>query len=175
MLNNIKPELVELNDMVGMKSLKETIFYQIMYFIQSCIYGERLQTHGHLRTAWNGETEIAKIIGRMYSNMGILKRERSKGFAKRSGRRVFGSNRDKTKQVTDCLGCLFIDEVYSLSSPDKKSGHFFQGVYRHLVRGVERTQRRFDGYYGYEEEIKTCFFKANDGLEGLYGGLSENG
>jgi Holliday junction resolvasome RuvABC ATP-dependent DNA helicase subunit len=28
MLNNIKPELVELNDMVGMKSLKETIFYQ---------------------------------------------------------------------------------------------------------------------------------------------------
>jgi hypothetical protein len=65
----------------------------------------------------------------MYSNMGILKRERSKGFAKRSGRRVFGSNRDKTKQViTDCLGCLFIDEVYSLSSPDKKSGHFSKGV-----------------------------------------------
>jgi Holliday junction resolvasome RuvABC ATP-dependent DNA helicase subunit len=39
MLNNIKPELVELNDMVGMKSLKETIFYQIMYFIQSLHIG----------------------------------------------------------------------------------------------------------------------------------------
>jgi hypothetical protein len=65
----------------------------------------------------------------MYSNMGILKRERSKGFAKRSGRRVFGSNRDKTKQViTDCLGCLFIDEVYSLSSPDKIQDIFSRSV-----------------------------------------------
>jgi hypothetical protein len=74
MLNNI--ELVELNDMVGMKSKKQ--FFT--RYLSSPAYrgGERLQTHGHLRTAWNGETEIAKIIGRMYSNMGILKRERSK-------------------------------------------------------------------------------------------------
>jgi hypothetical protein len=106
----------------------------------------------------------------MYSNMGILKRERSKGFAKRSGRRVFGSNRDKTKQViTDCLGCLFIDEVYSLSSPDKKSGHFSKECIDILCEAL--SEHRDDLMVimcGYEEEIKTCFFKANDGLESRF-------
>jgi hypothetical protein len=63
-----------------------------MYFIQSLHIGaesdyKHTVIYGPPGT---GKTEIAKIIGRMYSNMGILKRERSKGFAKRSGRRYLG-------------------------------------------------------------------------------------
>jgi hypothetical protein len=70
-----------------------------MYFIQSLHIGaesdyKHTVIYGPPGT---GKTEIAKIIGRMYSNMGILKRERSKGFAKRSGRRYLGQTAIKNK------------------------------------------------------------------------------
>lgn len=174
MLNNIKCELTELNNMIGMDSLKETIFYQIMYFIQSLhIGGESDYKHTVIYgPPGTGKTEIAKIIGRLYSKMGILKN----GIFKKVSRNdlvagYLGQTAIKTKQViTECLGgCLFIDEVYSLSTPDKNQDIFSKECIDILCEAL--SEHRDDLMViiaGYEEEIKNCFFKANDGLESRF-------
>ena len=69
-----------------------------------------------------GKTEIAKIIGKIYCKMGILK----KGTFKKVTRSdliagYLGQTALKTKDViNECLdGVLFIDEAYSLGNIEK--------------------------------------------------------
>ena len=84
-LHKIKNDLVELNNMIGMKNLKENIVDQLLYYLQnlhvpSATYsnsgtsnsGDFLHTviYGSPGT---GKTEVAKIIGRIYSNLGVIK------------------------------------------------------------------------------------------------------
>ncbi len=75
-LHFIKPYLIDLNNMIGMKELKTNIVDQIIYYLQqfhtkggndfmhTVIYGP----------PGTGKTEIAKIIGRIFSKLGILKK-----------------------------------------------------------------------------------------------------
>ena len=82
---NIKTELEELTSMVGMENLKSSILSQLLYFLQefhitkqSNPLNENIIVHEFKHTViygppGTGKTEIAKIIGRMYSKIGILK------------------------------------------------------------------------------------------------------
>jgi SpoVK/Ycf46/Vps4 family AAA+-type ATPase len=157
-----------------MKSLKETIFYQIMYFVQSLHTGSE-SDYKHTviyGPPGTGKTEIAKIIGRLYSKMGILK----KGTFKKVSRNdliagYLGQTAIKTRQVIDeCLGgCLFIDEAYSLSSTDKTQDIFSKECIDILCEAL--SEHRDDLMViiaGYENEIKNCFFNANEGLESRF-------
>ena len=65
----ILPELQLLNDMIGMDNLKETIFYQIIYYLQ------HLDDHNHdmlhtviQGTPGMGKTELAKILAKIYNH-----------------------------------------------------------------------------------------------------------
>jgi hypothetical protein len=82
-LHRIKNDLIELNNMIGMKYLKENIVDQLLYYLQnlhlpvfsdskSVKSGDFLHTviYGSPGT---GKTEVAKIIGRIYSNIGVIK------------------------------------------------------------------------------------------------------
>jgi hypothetical protein len=86
-LHRIKNDLVELNNMIGMKYLKENIVDQLLYYLQnlhlpvfpnnkSVKSGDFLHTviYGSPGT---GKTEVAKIIGRIYSNIGVIKSKHS--------------------------------------------------------------------------------------------------
>ena len=71
-----------------------------------------------------GKTEVAKIIGRMYSKIGILKKNIFKKVTRTdlvAG--YLGQTAIKTsKVITDCIGgCLFIDEAYALADNDSYS------------------------------------------------------
>jgi hypothetical protein len=79
-----------------------------------------------------------------------------------------GQTAIKQKVITDCLGCLFIDEVYSLSSPDKNQDIFSKECIDILCEALSEHRDDLMVIMGYEEEIKTCFFKANDGLESRF-------
>jgi hypothetical protein len=57
--------------------------------------------------------------------------------------------------------------VYSLL-PDKKSGHFSKECIDILCEALSEHRDDLMVMQGYEEEIKTCFFKANDGLESRF-------
>jgi Holliday junction resolvasome RuvABC ATP-dependent DNA helicase subunit len=66
-----------------------------------------------------GKTEIAKIIGTMYSKIGILKNNVFKKVTRNDMVAGYlGQTAIKTKKVIDeCLGgVLFIDEAYSLAN-----------------------------------------------------------
>jgi len=86
-LHKIRNDLVDLNNMIGMKNLKENIVDQLLYYLQnlhipsvphssgigsSSSGGDFLHTviYGSPGT---GKTEVAKIIARIYSNLGVIK------------------------------------------------------------------------------------------------------
>ena len=80
-IHNIKDKLIELNNMIGMEQLKTNIVDQILYFIQDL---HAVQTKNNTNNDFmhtviygppgTGKTEIAKIMGSIYSKLGILKR-----------------------------------------------------------------------------------------------------
>jgi DNA replication protein DnaC len=76
-LHSIKNELIKLNNMIGMEDIKKSVLNQLIYFMQKlhlsnneCIDYKHTVIYGPPGT---GKTEIAEIIGKMYSKIGILK------------------------------------------------------------------------------------------------------
>jgi hypothetical protein len=91
-LHKIRNDLIDLNNMIGMKNLKENIVDQLLYYLQNLHIPSARQTIGtgsgsvsgssgggdFLHTViygspGTGKTEVAKIIGRIYSNLGVIK------------------------------------------------------------------------------------------------------
>ena len=73
-LNRIKEELQQLNSMIGLEDFKGQILNQLLYFIQNLHIGiESDYMHSVLYgPPGTGKTEIATILGKMYSKIGIL-------------------------------------------------------------------------------------------------------
>ena len=70
-IHAIKGDLMELNNMIGMERLKESVLDQILYFIQKFNHKDYMHTviYGSPGT---GKTEIARIMGKIFSNIGCL-------------------------------------------------------------------------------------------------------
>lgn len=76
-LHKIKPSLVDLQSMVGMKTIKENIVDQILYFIQD-LHMISPNNSDYMHTViygppGTGKTEVAKLIGKIFSTLGVLK------------------------------------------------------------------------------------------------------
>ena len=128
-LHKIKTPLTELNNMIGMKDLKENIVDQIIFYIQnlhtlkSDIKGNDFMHTVIYGPPGTGKTEIAKIIGSIFSKMGVL----TKGTFRKVTRAdliagYLGQTALKTRDVVkDCLGgVLFIDEAYALGNEENR-------------------------------------------------------
>ena len=173
-LNQIKPELEELNNMIGMDELKSSIIDQLFYFLQdlhlSNLGGDFKHTviYGPPGT---GKTEIAKIIGRMFSKIGILKKNIFKKVVRSdlvAG--YLGQTAIKTRKIIDeCLGgVLFIDEAYSLSL-NKELDSYSQECIDTLCEALsDHKDNLMVIVAGYEDEMKNSFFKSNKGLESRF-------
>ena len=86
-LHKIAVELNLLNAMIGMDILKQSIINQLMYFIQNLHVGENVSDFKHTVISGppgTGKTEVARIIGQMYSKLGILKKNIFKKYTSRS-------------------------------------------------------------------------------------------
>jgi len=110
-----------LDAMVGLKKFKEEILNQLLYFAQNLHVGKHSDfMHTVLcGPPGTGKTEVAMILGKMYSKLGILKNQVFKKVCRNdlvAG--YLGQTALKTKKVIDeCLGgCLFIDEAYALAN-----------------------------------------------------------
>ena len=178
-LHEIKEPLIELNNMIGMKQLKKNILDQIIYFIQELnksnnsnnIYeGDFMHTviYGPPGT---GKTEIAKILGRIFSKMNIL----SKGTFKKVTRSdliagYLGQTAIKTKEVIkECLGgVLFIDEAYSLGTKEKKDSYSKECIDTLCEALSDYKDNLIVIIAGYENELEECFFNYNQGLKSRF-------
>jgi SpoVK/Ycf46/Vps4 family AAA+-type ATPase len=174
-LHSIKEPLTALNNMIGMKQLKNNIVDQILYFVQQLhknknASGEFLHTviYGPPGT---GKTEIAKLMGQIYSKIGIL----SKGTFKKVTRSdliagYLGQTALKTRDVIkDALGgVLFIDEAYALGNPEKKDSFAKECIDTLCEALSDNKENLMVIIAGYEQELKESFFSFNQGLESRF-------
>jgi len=169
----ITPSLLELENMIGMESLKETVFYQIIYYLQGL--HDKNKNEEYLHTVIYGppgcgKTTVAKILGKIYTDLNILSGEGEFKVAYRedliSG--YVGQTAIKTKKILQsCLGgVLFIDEVYSMSSgTDEKESFSKEAIDTINAFLSEHKNDMCCIIAGYEEEVNKCFFSLNRGLE----------
>jgi SpoVK/Ycf46/Vps4 family AAA+-type ATPase len=165
-------ELRTLNDMIGMNQLKESIVYQILYFIQNfhSVANDYMHTviYGPPGT---GKTEISKIIGSIYSKLGVLKKNIFKKVVRdQLVAGYLGQTAIKTKDVIQsCIGgVLFIDEAYSLGSNDKVDSYAKECIDTLCDALSEHKHELMVIIAGYEKELNECFFSHNKGLESRF-------
>jgi hypothetical protein len=174
LLHNIHNELVEINNMVGINTFKESIISQLLYFIQELhINKEHDFKHMVIYGApGTGKTQIAKLIGTMFSKLGILKKNifkkvtRTDLIAGYLGQTAIKTN----KVIQECLGgCLFIDEVYSLGTGDLGNNSFSKECIDTLCEALSNHKEELMVIVaGYKEDVNEYFFKANQGLDSRF-------
>ena len=169
-IHNIKEPLLELKNMIGMKKLKNSIVDQILYFIQE-FHKLSKSSNDFMHTViygppGTGKTETAKIIGKIFSKLGIL----SKNYFKKVTRAdliagYLGQTALKTRDVIkeSIGGVLFIDEAYALGNPEKRDS-FAKECIDTLCEGLSDHKNDLMVIIaGYEDELKNCFFSYKQG------------
>lgn len=170
----VETELKQLNTMIGMGSLKSAVLDQLVYFMQDLHITRGASDFKHTvlyGPPGTGKTEIAKIIGTMYSKLGILKNNVFKKVTRNdlvAG--YLGQTAIKTRKVIDeCLGgVLFIDEAYALAN------HYDDDIYSKecidtLCEALSDHKNDLMVIIaGYEEDLNASFFKANKGMESRF-------
>jgi hypothetical protein len=178
-LHNIREELEQLNAMIGMEKVKKAILQQMIYFIQQLHFPIEETTvalslsldYKHTILSGppgTGKTEMAKIIGKMYSKLGILKNNVFKKVTRNdlvAG--YLGQTAIKTKKVIEeCLGgVLFLDEAYSLGLDDAFSKECVDTLCEAM------SDHRDDLMViiaGYEKELNETFFQINTGMQSRF-------
>jgi Holliday junction resolvasome RuvABC ATP-dependent DNA helicase subunit len=171
-LHKIKEPLTELNNMIGMKELKTNIVEQIIYFIQEL----HSNSHDFMHTViygppGTGKTEIAKILGKIFSKIGLLSKDSFKKVTRSDLIAGYvGQTALKTRDVIkDSLGgVLFIDEAYSLGNSEKKDS-FSKECIDTLCEALSNHKEDLMVIIaGYENELNECFFNYNRGLESRF-------
>lgn len=168
-LNKLVGPLTDLNNMIGMETVKQDIVDYILFRIQNLDSTNQDMMHTIIQGPPGvGKTEVAKIIGKIYLAMGILKNEK---FVK--ARRsdliagYLGQTAKATQKIIDSAigGVLFIDEVYSLGNVEKRDSFSKECIDTINENLTEKKTDFICIIAGYKDEIDSCFFSYNSGLE----------
>lgn len=176
-LHRISTPIRELNNMIGLDKLKESIVDQILYFAQNLHKSPNgKETMDYMHTVLygppgTGKTEVAIILGRIYCGLGILK----KGHFNKVTRSdlvagYLGQTAIKTKKViTNALdGVLFIDEAYSLGNAEKRDSFAQECIDTICESASVYKDKLVIIIAGYEKELKKRFFAWNMGLDSRF-------
>lgn len=172
------PALTELNQMVGMKSLKRQIIDLVLFYLSGLneVYdedGNRDEEGELLHTVLCGspgcgKTSTAHILAKIYAGLGYLSSDKVT-IIKRTDLvgKYIGHTEDKTMKVLEAAkgGVIFLDEAYSMGNGEKTES-FSKTALDTINQFL--TENKKDVIFmiaGYEEELEKCFFGVNPGLK----------
>ena len=170
-LHSIKNPLISLNKMIGMKKLKNSVVDQIIYFMQGLDKKNDFMHTVIYGPPGTGKTEIAELLGKIFSLLGILKRNIFKKVTRSdliAG--YLGQTAIKTREVVEeCLGgVLFIDEAYALGNVEKRDS-FAKECIDTLCESLSAYKNSLMVIIaGYEDDLNKCFFSYNQGLNSRF-------
>jgi len=168
-LHKIKPHLEELNAFIGLEELKENLLDQLIYFIHE-------KDDDYLHTVLygppgTGKTEVAKILGKIYTKLGIL----NKGTFVKVTRSDFvagylGQTALKTRKLIEenLGGVIFIDEAYAMGNQEKRDIFSKEALDTLCELLSDHKKELMVIIAGYKEELDKCFFSYNPGLESRF-------
>jgi SpoVK/Ycf46/Vps4 family AAA+-type ATPase len=148
---------------------------QLIYFIQK-LHINADATGDFMHTVvygppGTGKTEVAKLMGKIYSKLGILS---SGTFLKVTRSDLIagylGQTAIKTADVIKKAlgGVLFIDEAYALGNSEKKDSFSKECIDTLCEALSDHKNNLMVIIAGYETELKECFFNYNMGLESRF-------
>lgn len=167
-LRAIRNELESLTKLVGLESIKKSIFEQLLFYLQNLHLGSDMYMNTVIYGPPGvGKTTVAKLLGAMFSKLGILSDE---GLFEEARRDTFvgqfvGETAVKTQEfLEDCLGgVVFVDEVYSLGQ-DGKDGFSKEAIDTINLFLSENKDDFMMIVAGYKDEVEQNFFRYNQGL-----------
>jgi SpoVK/Ycf46/Vps4 family AAA+-type ATPase len=188
-LHRISGPLRKLDAMVGMDALKERVVDQIIYFLQDLhlpplALADKKEKEKEKSGAFNdymhtviygppgtGKTEVAQLIGSIFSRMGVLRKSKFKKVTRSdliAG--YLGQTAIKTADVIkECLGgVLFIDEAYALGNSDKRDSFSKECIDTLCEALSDHKSDLMVIIAGYEKDLNECFFSANPGLNSRF-------
>jgi hypothetical protein len=187
LLCSLVEPLTKLKNMIGMKSVKESMINQIIFFLQGfnqkgkcnecmdCVCGlscTKNLNNDMLHTVITGppgvgKTELGKILGQVYKAMGVL----SKGHMHIASRsdlvgKYLGHTAQKTQSFIDkCRGgVMFIDEAYSLGNPEGRDS-FSKECLDTINQNLSERRDFLCIIAGYADALDNNFFQYNEGLK----------
>ena len=167
----------ELDELIGLESVKEEV-HTIANFakIQQQRKAQGLKVPKmsfHLvftGSPGTGKTTVARIVARIYKDLGILKRGHTVE-TDRSGlvAEYVGQTATKTNAVIDSAlnGVLFIDEAYALVPQDARSDYGQEAISTLLKRMEDDRDKLVVIIAGYPDEMKR-FIDSNPGLQSRF-------
>lgn len=169
--------LAELNSLIGLEKVKETVNNLIAYQkIQKLRKEQNLHTaKGTLHLAFTGnpgtgKTTVARIVGRIYKQIGLL----SEGHFVEVSRTDLiagyqGQTALKVKKVIEKAkgGVLFIDEAYSITE-NEHSDSYGRECLTELTKALEDYRDDLVVIVAGYTEPMTKFFQSNPGLKSRF-------
>jgi chromosomal replication initiation ATPase DnaA len=170
-LHKIKGEITQIQTMIGLDSVKQSIFIQLLYFLQGFAQDSKNGEYKHTIITGppgTGKTELAKLIGNMYAKIGILKNNVFKKATRAdlvAG--YLGQTAIKTKKIIDeCIGgVLFIDEAYSLHTEDIFSKECIDTLCESLS---DHKKDLMVILAGYKKDLNDSVFTINSGMKSRF-------
>ena len=172
-LKKIEAPLIDLEKMIGMVDLKNDILNQLLFYIQKLHVKNGME---YMHTVLcgppgTGKTEVAKIIGNIFSRLGILENNKfTKVVRSDLIAGYLGQTAIKTSKVIESSlgGVLFIDEAYALGNSEKRDS-FAKECIDTLCESLSNYKDKIMVIIaGYEEELDECFFSYNPGLKSRF-------
>ena len=184
-LKKLISPLEELKTFVGMENIKNSIIKQILYFLQNLDTDSNMMHTVITGLPGLGKTKLGYLLAEIYYKMNVFRRRDGENkyispitnkeidfkftIARRSdliGEYV-GHTAIKTQNLIDKAlgGVLFIDEAYSVGNIDKKDTFSKECIDTINQNLTENKDKFLVIVAGYEDELESCFFNYNPGLQ----------